>query len=63
MLWAARSCSEETRDALTESIETRKAELIDLGEHGPHRARIGAEESLLRSLDNILGDFRGGGPQ
>ena len=58
-----RQALEETRDALTESIETRKAELIELGEHGPHRARVGAEESLLRSLDKILGDLRGGGSQ
>lgn len=41
------------------SILARKQELQRLGEHGPHRARIAEEESLLRSLEKRLEDIFG----
>jgi hypothetical protein len=44
----------ETVEELRGSILARKQELELLGEHGPHRARIGEEESLLRSLEKRL---------
>jgi hypothetical protein len=36
------------------SIANRKAEQLRLGEDGPHRARIGQEEQLLRQIEKIL---------
>ena len=49
----------EAAKELRASILARKQELARLGEHGPHRARIGEEERLLRSLEkhleNVLG--------
>ena len=45
----------EFADDLQESIKVRKAEQLRLGEDGPHRARIGQEESLLRQVLKILG--------
>ena len=41
---------EESASALRQSISSRKSELLRLGEHGPHRLRIGQEESLLRQI-------------
>jgi RHS repeat-associated protein len=55
-----RQALEDTRDALTESINTRADELFERGEHAGHRARLGAEETLLRSLEKILGDLPSG---
>jgi hypothetical protein len=49
----------ETIEELRGSILTRRQELERLGEHGPHRARIGEEESLLRSLEKRLEDIFG----
>ena len=51
-----RQALEDTRDALTERINTRADELFR-GEHAGHPARLGAEETLLRSLEKILGDL------
>jgi hypothetical protein len=40
-------------EELRGSIAARKSRSAQLGEHGPHRARIREEESLLRSLESI----------
>lgn len=45
---------EDSASALRQSIANRKAELRRLGEHGPHRARIGQEERLLRQIEKKL---------
>lgn len=41
---------EELADDLQQSIRTRQNEQIQLGEHGPHRARLGQEERLLQQI-------------
>jgi len=46
-------------DELRGSILARQQELERLGEHASHRARIGEEESLLRSLEKRLEDMFG----
>jgi hypothetical protein len=45
---------EDSASALRQSIANRKLELIRLGEHGAHRARIGQEERLLRQIEKVL---------
>jgi Pretoxin HINT domain len=45
---------EELEADLKVSIATRKAEQLRLGEDGPHRARIAAEERLLRQIEKVL---------
>jgi len=49
----------EAIEELRASILTRKQELERLGEHASHRARIGEEEALLRSLEGRLEDIFG----
>lgn len=49
----------ENIEELRGSIRARTQELEQLGEHGPHRARIGEEQSLLRSLEGKLEDIFG----
>jgi RHS repeat-associated protein len=46
----------EAIDELKASIMVRQQEARQLGEDGPHRARIGEEEALLRSLEKVLED-------
>jgi hypothetical protein len=45
---------EQSAEELEKSIATRKAEQVRLGEEGPHRARIGQEEDLLRAIRKKL---------
>jgi hypothetical protein len=45
---------EDLADDLRISVANRKAEQLRLGEDGPHRARIGQEETLLRQIERIL---------
>ena len=45
----------EFAEDLESSIKVRKAEQKRLGEDGPHRARIGREESLWRQVQKLLG--------
>jgi len=49
-----RSELEQLADDLRTSITNRKAEQVQLGEHGPHRARIAEEERFLRMIEKIL---------
>jgi RHS repeat-associated protein len=51
--WTREQLGELAAD-LRVSILRRKDELIQLGEHGPHRARIGEEEQLLRQIEKAL---------
>jgi hypothetical protein len=48
---------EESANELQESIRTRKLEQLRLGEEAQHRARIGQEETLLRSILKKLEDL------
>jgi hypothetical protein len=41
---------------LRESIGRRTEELGEKGEEGKHRARVGAEEKLLRQIERLLGE-------
>jgi hypothetical protein len=45
---------EDLAEDLRNSIATRQAEQLRLGEEGGHRARIGEEERLLRQISRIL---------
>ena len=51
--WTRRDL-EDAADHLESSIRTRQNEQARLGEHGPHRARIGQEQQLLRYVLKIL---------
>jgi hypothetical protein len=51
-----RGALEDSQAALDESIEVRQAEQAELGEDGPHRARIGQEEVALRRIMKLLGE-------
>jgi RHS repeat-associated protein len=56
---APRAAIRETIRELRGSILARQQELARLGEDGAHRARIGAEERLLRSLEKALENMLG----
>jgi RHS repeat-associated protein len=45
---------QEAAGELRKSIRRRKAEQVQLGEDGPHRARIAEEEQLLRQVEKKL---------
>ncbi len=54
--WTKEQVEDAIRE-LEESIKTRKAEQVRLGEDGPHRRRIGEEEDFLRKLKKRLEDM------